>query len=116
MNKLKNWTVGLTLVALLAVGVVALAGSGFGGSGQTASCSQTSTAATGLYECDTDGDGVLNCDDSDWTAQPADGSGFGTGQGYRMNLSDNRPLDGTGYGMHRAGGAAGTGTCGGGCS
>lgn len=107
MKKLRHWTLGLTLVGLLVAGVVALAGNGFGGSGQAASCSQS---ATTLYERDADGDGIPNCDDPDWTAQPADGSGYGTGQGYRMNQSESRPLDGTGRGMHRAG------TCGGGCS
>ncbi len=103
MNKKRNWIVGLTLVSLLVIGVVALAGNGFGISGANSSSQRTTTGQCALYERDADGDGILNCDDPDWV-RPADGSGYGEGTGYGQNLSENRPLDGSGSGGRRGGG------------
>ncbi|MBN1859069.1 hypothetical protein JW848_07690 [Candidatus Bipolaricaulota bacterium] len=96
MNKMRHWTVGLTIVSLLAIGVVAAAGSGFGGS----TVNPRPQAATGdcdLHERDADGDGILNSVDSDWV-RPMDGSGNGEGMGYGQRLSASRPLDGNGFG------------------
>jgi hypothetical protein len=99
MNKKRNWIVGLMLVSLLTIGVVALAGNGFGGSKATSNSPQTAAVQCALYERDTDGDGILNCDDPDWVT-PADGSGYGAANGYGQNLSGTRPLDGSGFGGH----------------
>ena len=99
MNKMRNWIVGLTLVSLLAVGVVAVAGNGLGSSASW----QPQQAATGdcsLHERDADGDGILNSEDTDWV-RPLDGSGYGTGQGSRSGI---RPMDGSGLGSHQGGG------------
>jgi hypothetical protein len=101
MKNIRHWTIGLTLVAILAVGAVSFAGNAFGSSTGSDSCSQSTSSS--VFERDSDSDGIPNCNDSDWTAQPADGGGHGSTQGYRVNQSDNRPLDGTGYEMHRAG-------------
>ncbi len=102
MNKMRNWMVGLTIVSLLAVGVIAVAGNGFGAS----AISEPPRAATrdcNLTERDTDGDGILNCDDPDWVP-PLDGSGYGESKGYGQNLSGNRPQDGSGFGARQGGG------------
>ena len=96
MSKMRNWMVGLTIVSLLAVGVVALAGNGFGGS-ESWDPPQAAPSDCDLHERDADGDGILNSEDPDW-ARPLDGGGYGPGQGYGMNQSGNRPLDGTEYG------------------
>ena len=92
MNKSRNWIVGLTLVSLMAVGVVALAGNGFGGA--NASSWSPAQAASGEcpYERDSDGDGVLNSEDPDWV-RPLDGTGFG-GRGMRGERQ------GRGLGIH----------------
>ncbi len=112
MNKMRNWMVGLTIVSLLAVGVVAVAGNGFGASADW----QSHQAATGdcdLHERDADGDGTPNCEDQDW-ARPLNGTGYGESQGYRQNLFENRPMDGSGFGARRGGGM-GNGVGGGSC-
>ena len=114
MSKMKNWMVALALVSLLAVGVVALAGNGFG-----TTTGFNTPLATGTCACDQDddGDGIPNSEDPDWV-RPLDGSGYGTGYGtgYGMGLSADRPLDGTGYGAQGGNGMNnGSGTCGGNC-
>ena len=102
MHKMRNWMVGLTIVSLLAVGVVAVAGNGFGASA-TGEPQQAATGDCDLHERDADGDGVLNCEDADWV-RPLDGSGYGEGYGYGQNLSGNRPMDGSGFGARHGGG------------
>lgn len=102
MNKMRTWIVGLAIASLLAVGVVALAGSGFG----TSSSWEPQQAAAGecdLHSRDTDGDGIPNSQDADWV-RPMDGSGYGEGRGHRQNISENRPMDGSGYGSRQGGG------------
>lgn len=101
MNTVKNWIVGLTTVALLGVGVVALAGNGFGGSESTAPLQ--AAAGTCLNERDHDGDGILNVDDEDW-ARPLDGNGYGLKPSDGQGFYGDRPLDGTGFGGQRGGG------------
>lgn len=81
MNKSKNWIVGFALVSLLAVGVVALAGNGFGGRESTAWNPPQAASGDCLNERDSDGDGILNSEDPDWV-RPMDGTGFG-GRGMR---------------------------------
>ncbi|MCK4570911.1 hypothetical protein KAT84_03065 [Candidatus Bipolaricaulota bacterium] len=108
MNKIRNLIVGLTIVSLLAVGVVAVAGNGFGASANW----EPQQAATGdcdLHERDADGDGILNSEDPDWT-RPMDGSGYGE----RKGNAGNGPLDGSGFGA-RQGGGFGQGRDGGNC-
>jgi len=104
MNKIRNLIVGLTLVSLLAVGVVAVAGSGFGAS-TTFEPQQAATGDCSLQERDSDGDGILNSEDSDWV-RPLDGSGYGEKQGN----AGNGPLDGSGFGQ-----GTGSGDCDGSC-
>jgi hypothetical protein len=95
IHDLRKWIVGLVAVALLAAGVAALAGNGFGRS--TAASAESCPAAAGgsLCDQDSDGDGILNAEDPDWIC-PADESGCGGGAGYCQGLSANRPVDGTG--------------------
>ncbi|MBE0636759.1 hypothetical protein IH601_12240 [Candidatus Bipolaricaulota bacterium] len=97
MNKMRNWIVGLTWVSLLAVGVVAVAGSGFGAS---TSWQPRAAGDCDLLERDADGDGILNSEDADWV-RPMDGSGYGVGLGYRQNLSGTRPMDASGFGARQ---------------
>lgn len=96
MNKMRNWMIGLTIVSLLAVGVVAVAGNGFGGS-ESWTPQQSADGDCDLHERDADSDGILNSEDSDWV-RPMDGSGYGASQGNAQGLSGSRPLDGSGYG------------------
>jgi len=103
MNKIRNLIVGLTLVSLLAVGVVAVAGNGFGAS-TTFEPQKAATGDCNLNERDSDGDGILNSEDADW-ARPMDGSGYGE----RMGGAGNGLRDGSGFGV-RQGGGMGQGT------
>ncbi|MEW5826514.1 MAG: hypothetical protein AB1778_06735 [Candidatus Bipolaricaulota bacterium] len=103
MNKrMKGFMVGITVVSLLATGVVALA-AGWGGRGAGQQAAGTCTSATCGGDC----------------VRALAGSGGGAGQGYGQGLSPTRPLDGTGY---RGGTGAGRGmgrgaaSCGGSCS
>lgn len=98
MNKIRNLIVGLTLVSLLAVGVVAVAGNGFGAS-TTFEPHKAATGDCSLNERDFDGDGILNSEDADWV-RPMDGSGYGERQGN----TGNGPMDGSGFGPRRGGG------------
>jgi len=98
MNKMRNLIVGLTIVSLLAVGVVVVAGNGFGASTNW----EPQQAATGdcdLHERDADGDGILNSEDTDW-ARPLNGSGYGE----RKGSAGSGPVDGSGFGAHQGGG------------
>ncbi|MFC2079185.1 hypothetical protein ACFLSZ_04325 [Candidatus Bipolaricaulota bacterium] len=94
---------GLTILGLLAAGVVALAGNGLGGRNSETRGSCPVAAGDPLCEADDDGDGILNFEDSDWIC-PADGSSCGEGAGTCEGLSANRPLDGTGFGAKCGGG------------
>ncbi|MEE8593759.1 MAG: hypothetical protein V3T03_06495 [Candidatus Bipolaricaulota bacterium] len=107
MNKMRNWVVGLAIVSLLAIGVVAVAGNGFGANA-TWEPQQAATGDCDLHEQDADGDGTPNCEDPDWV-RPLDGSGYGECQGYGRNLFENRPMDGSGFGARQGGGGMGQG-------
>ena len=96
MNKMRNWMVGLTIVSLLAVGVVAVAGNGFGGS-ESWTPQKAATGDCDLNERDADGDGIVNSDDGDWV-HPLDGSGYGRSEGFAQGNFENCPADGSGYG------------------
>ncbi|MCK4391297.1 hypothetical protein KAX17_00135 [Candidatus Bipolaricaulota bacterium] len=111
MTKARKLIVGLLMVSLLAVGLVALAGNGFGGKETN---DWAAARAAGDCSCDeerdTDGDGIPNCDDPDWT-RPLDGSGYGRMQGNGQGLCDgsgngrangtrNGVCDGSGRGLH----------------
>jgi len=115
MNKTRNWIVGLTIASLLAVGVVALAGSGFGGGAADWAPQSASPGECRQDVRDADSDGVPNADDPDWTC-PQDGSGCNGEDGIGRPLSGRSP-DRSGCGGRRAGGRtrSGSGSCGGGC-
>jgi hypothetical protein len=112
MNKIRNLIVGLTLVSLLAVGVVAVAGNGFGAS-TTFEQQKAATGDCALQERDSDGDGILNSEDPDWV-RPLDGSGYGE----RRGNARSGPMDGSGFGARQGGGlgqGSGSGDCDGSC-
>ena len=92
---MNRWIVGLTILALLVVGGVALAGGGFSprGGGNRAVCPQADGNA--ICTVDDDGDGIVNSEDPDWVC-PEDGSGCEEGAGTCLGFSANRPLDGSG--------------------
>ena len=93
MKKAKNWMIGLTIVALLTLGVAAL-GNGFRGGAAASEQAAPETTCVGL---DDDGDGTINCQDDDWPGQGAacgGGAGLANGQGRCGVLS----LDGSGFG------------------
>lgn len=98
MNKIRNLIVGLTLVSLIAVGVVAVAGNEFGAS-TTFEPQKAATGDCNLNERDADGDGILNSEDADW-ARPTDGSGYG----QRRGDAGSGPMDGSGFGARQGGG------------
>jgi len=111
--------VGLMIASLLAVGVVAVAGDGFGNGASNSALGQTATGDCALASAgqDADGDGIVNSEDTDWV-RLLDGSGYGHGQGYGQNLSGDRPLDGAGYGARQGSGqgqSGCSGTCDGSC-
>jgi len=101
-------------VSLLAVGVVAIAGNGFGENAEwnaptspVADCGLCEAGAAGdcaLNERDADGDGICNSEDPDWV-RPADGTGYGQREGCGLNRASDRPLDGNGFGADGVRGA-----------
>ena len=113
MNKVRGWMIGLTILSLLAIGVVAIAQNRFGGSAGIWTRQQPVSGSCALQERDADGDGITNSEDPDWVA-PLDGSGYGQRQVHGRNVSVNRPLDGIGYGS-RHGGGQGQRGCSGDC-
>jgi hypothetical protein len=96
IRDLKKWIVGLMAVALLAAGVLVLAGNGLGRGApeSTESC----PAATGgnLCDQDSDGDGVVNSEDPDWVC-PANETGCGGGSATCQSLTVNGSFGGTGF-------------------
>ncbi len=109
MTKMKTLVLGLVLLSLLAVGLIAVAGNGAGGS--TAAAKPGS--GTYMQTRDADGDGIPNCSDPDWT-RPLDGTGFGAHHG-----NGSGPHDGTGQGARRGMGLQhgyGNGVRAGGCT
>jgi hypothetical protein len=88
MTKARKLIVGLLMVSLLAVGVVALAENGFGGKGSADwAAARAAGDCTYLNERDSDGDGIANCDDPDWT-RPLDGRCDGSGYGHGAHRSN----------------------------
>ena len=85
MNKIRNLIAGLTLVSLLAVALVAVAGNGFGGS------SDWDRPFDGSGYGKSEGFGQGNAG-----SRPMDGSGYGAGQGSGLG-------QGLGNGMHAGG-------------
>lgn len=117
MSKTRTFIVGALLLSLLAFGIVALASNGFW-KGAT-----QDQAGNGSYmqERDSDGDGIINCNDPDWT-RPLDGTGYGamngghaqagSGQGSHQGFgNDTHNGSGQGEGRYGRGMGAGNGAC-----
>ena len=101
------------MLALLAVGGVALATSGFSGRGVGAQADCAADVDRALCDADADGDGVVNAEDPDWVC-PEDGSGCEGSAGACFGLSADRPLDGSGVRCAGAGIGQRVGGCRGG--
>jgi len=96
MTRTKAIIIGMLVLTLLAFGIVALAGGGFG-----RAAADRPAAGACLQERDSDGDGIPNCDDPDWT-RPLDGTGYGHRGGSGYGQGDClRDGSGGGQGMHR---------------
>jgi len=95
LSKMNRWIVGLTILALLVVGGVALAGGGFAGRSAENRAACPAAADGALCDADADADGIVNSEDPDWVC-PEDGSGCEEGAGTCLGLSEDRPLDGSG--------------------
>jgi len=106
MKKMRNWIVGLTLISLMAAGLVAVAGNGFGAS-STWEPAGAQASSCALEARDADGDGIPNSEDADWT-RPFDGTGYGQRSGGSRR---NALRDGNGF----RGGTRAGGTCDGSC-
>jgi len=108
MTRTKAIIIGMLVLTLLAFGIVALAGGGFG-----RAAADRPAAGVCFQERDSDGDGIPNCDDPDWT-RPLDGTGYAhhDGSGHEQGVCLH---DGSGQGMHRGYGqntsAARDGSC-----
>ncbi len=83
------------VLALLAVGGIALASSGFAGRGTGNQASCPASGDDGLCDADADGDGIVNAEDPDWVC-PEDGSGCEGSEGACLGLSANGALAGSG--------------------
>ena len=95
MSKLNRSIVGLTILALLAVGGIALAG-GFGAGNSESRVSCPAAADNALCEAATDGDCVAVCQEAGGETCAGYGSECREGAGTCEGLSANRPLDGSG--------------------
>ena len=116
MKKIKTVVISMLALSILVVGLAAFAGNGFGSGGAVQAGNQTDKARLYLNQYDTDGDGILNCDDPDWQA-PMDGTGYGASNGNRQHLGDGSGQGSMqGYGQRLADGSGlgrgnGTGIC-----
>ena len=102
MRKMRNWFAGLAIVSLLAVGLAAVAGNGFGES-MSWNSPEAAAGDCDLKERDADGDGIANAEDPDWVC-PQDGTGYGAREGCGLNQAAHRPLDGSGSRASHCGG------------
>ncbi len=88
----KTLVLALLAISLLVIGVFAMA-HGFGrGEAADWHCSGPTEDCPYAVERDADGDGIVNCEDEDWS-RPLDGSGYGQTTGYGNGLRN-----GSGYG------------------
>jgi len=116
MKKIKTVVISILAVSILVVGLAAFAGNGFGAGSTVPAANQTSEARLYVNQQDSDGDGILNCDDPDWVA-PMDGTGYGAANGQGQRLGDGSGLGSAhGYGQRLADGSGlgrgnGTGVC-----
>jgi len=116
MKKIKTVVISILVVSILVVGLAAFAGNGFGLGSAVPAANQTT--GTRLYhnQQDADGDGILNCDDSDWVA-PMDGTDYGVSNGQGQRLGGGSGIGSArGYGQRLADGSGvgrgnGTGDC-----
>lgn len=101
MKNTHRLILGITAVAILAMGIVVLAGNGFGESNGGYQ-NQLGSASVCLCEAsrDADGDGIPNGQDPDWTC-PLDGTGYqgGAGGGYDSGSNAECPSYGSGNGV-----------------
>ena len=90
MKKIKTVVISLLAISILVVGLAAFARNAFGSG--IAVPTRNQTTETRLYENrrDTDGDGILNCNDPDWQA-PIDGTGYGALNGNGQHLGNGSP-------------------------
>jgi hypothetical protein len=81
MRNTRRLMLGIAAVAVLAAGIVVLAGNGFG---ENDGGYQNQAGSTSACQCeasrDADGDGIPNGQDPDWT-RPLDGTGYQGGAG-----------------------------------
>ena len=116
MKKIKTVVISILAVSILVVGLAAFAGNGFGAGSAVPVANQTSETHLYQNQQDADGDGILNCDDSDWVA-PMDGTGYGAANGQGQRLGGGSGIGSArGYGQRLADGSGvgrgnGTGIC-----
>jgi len=81
-TRLGKLITGVMVLSLLAIGVTALAGNGFGRAAEDdwAGPMQAEDCACYAWERDFDNDGIPNCEDPDYE-RPLDGTGHGHGRG-----------------------------------
>ena len=116
MKKIKTVVISILTVSIFVVGLAAFAGNGYGSDSAVPAANQTNEARLYQNQYDADGDGILNCEDDDWTA-PMDGTGYGAMNGNGQRLGDGSGSGSAhGYGQRLADGSGlgrgnGTGVC-----
>jgi len=108
MKKIKTVVISILALSILVVGLAVFAGNGYGAGSAVPGANQTDGTQLFLNQQDSDGDGILNCEDADWVA-PMDGTGYGAANGQGHRLGDGSGLGSAhGYG-HRLGDGSGMG-------
>lgn len=116
MKKIKTVVISILALSILVVGLAVFAGNGYGAGSTVQGAKQTDGTQFFLNQQDSDGDGIINCDDPDWVA-PMDGTGYGAMNGQGQRLGDGSGLGSAhGYGQRLADGSGlgcgnGTGVC-----
>ena len=116
MKKIKTVVISILALSILVVGLAAFAGNGYGAGSAVQGANQTDGTQLFLNQQDSDGDGILNCEDADWVA-PMDGTRYGAENGQGQRLADGSGLGSAhGYGQRLADGSGmgrgnGTGIC-----
>jgi len=105
MKKIKTVTISILALSILVIGLAVFAGNGYGARSAVQGTNQTDGTQLLLNQQDSDGDGIINCENNDWVAS-LDGTGYSEANGQGQRLGDGSGLSSAhGHGQRLADGS-----------